>query len=87
MCHQCRKKMWKYLNKLTDNGEKFSVGAQLAIELPDARNVQSFVEAKQIIFAIFANTEVSTALKEKNWSESLAECSIRQSAEVQNWPV
>lgn len=54
--------MWKYLYKLTDNGEKIPIGAPPPVGLPDARNAKSFVESKEIISA---NTEVSTALKEK----------------------
>ena len=51
------------LYKLTDNGEKISAGVPLQVGFSDARNVQSFVEAKEIIPD---NTEVSTALKEKH---------------------
>ena len=54
--------MWKYLYKLTDNGEKIPIKAPPPVGLPDARNAKSFVESKEIISA---NTEVSTALKEK----------------------
>ena len=54
--------MRKYLYKLMDNGEKISVGAPLLVELPNAWNAQSFVEAKEITFA---NTEVFTAFEKK----------------------